>query len=203
MRTHLPLRQKHGFTLIEVLVTLAIVIAVIALAAPAFQNLIAMQRLRSITAQLVTDLQFARNEAVLRNTLVRLSFRANANAGMTCYTIYTSSALDNRCNCELGPGARCTGGNIEIRTVQIPSSLGVRVAIPLDTEFDTAFAFDNITGGLFIIPRDDVAQPFSSFKIESYIDQGHKLAVNINGSGRPSVCTPPSSTMTETPCTPS
>jgi prepilin-type N-terminal cleavage/methylation domain-containing protein len=200
------MRRRSGFTLIEVLVTVAVVVVLVALAGPSFQNLIAMQRLRSITAQLVTDLRFARNEAVLRNTMVRLSFQSNAASGMTCYIVYmssASSALENRCNCELSPGTACTGGNVEIRTVQIPSSLGVKVEIPINTEYDTAFAFDNITGGLFIIPTDDFAQPFSSIKIESYIDQARKLAVKINGTGRPTVCAPASSTMTETPCTPS
>jgi type IV fimbrial biogenesis protein FimT len=100
----------------------------------------------------------------------------------------------------LGPGAACSGGNIEVRTVQIPDSLGVRVEIPIASEYDTAFAFDNITGGLYVIPTDDVPMAFDGIKIESYLDTGRKLAVKINRAGRPSVCAPESSTMSEQPC---
>jgi prepilin-type N-terminal cleavage/methylation domain-containing protein len=203
MRTHLSLRQKRGFTLIEVLVTLAIVIAVIAMAAPSFQNLIAMQRLRSITAQLVTDLQFARNEAVARNHMVKLSFQANSASAMTCYVVYTSEAtsINSRCNCELPPGTACPSESLEIKTVQIPSSLKVRVEIP-NRKPDTAFAFDNVTGGLYVIPVDKFPRRWAGLQIDSYLDITRKLTVKINGAGRPQVCTPALSTMSETPCTP-
>jgi prepilin-type N-terminal cleavage/methylation domain-containing protein len=199
---HLP--SRRGFTLIEVMVTVAILLIIITLAAPSFKNMIEMQRLRSITAQLVTDLQYARNEAVSRNTRVNLSFQANAGSGMTCYLIYTSanSDLASRCNCEVPAASACPAGSTQIKTVQIPDSQGVRVEIPISTEYDTAFAFDHITGGLYVIPTDDFAMPWDGIKIESYLDETRKLAVKVNRAGRPSVCTPDLSRMTEQPCAP-
>lgn len=191
--------RAQGFTLIELLIAVAVVAVIVAIAAPSFRDMVLMQRLRSITAQLVTDLQFARNEAVSRGTLLRLSFESDAN--VTCYTLYTSSVIDNRCDCRLGAGAACINGNVEVRTVQVPRSLAVQVVIP-PTEFDTAFAFDNVTGGLYVIPTDDAAQPFDGIKIESSIDNARKLVVRLNRAGRPLVCTPAGSTMTEAPCTP-
>ena len=194
------LRQRsghQGFTLVELLIAVAVIAIILVVAAPSFRDMVLMQRLRSITAQLVTDLQFARNEAVSRGTLLRLSFRTNAD--MTCYTLYTSSVNDNRCDCRLGPGAACVNGNVEVRTVQVPRSLGVQVAIPV-VEFGSAFAFDNVTGGLFVIPTDNDARPFDGIRVESFIDDPRKLVVRINRTGRPLVCAPVGSTMTEPAC---
>ena len=70
MKKYLVVRR--GFTLVELLIVVAVVAIILVVAAPSFRDMILMQRLRSITAQLVTDLQFARNEAVSRGTLLRL-----------------------------------------------------------------------------------------------------------------------------------
>lgn len=203
---HRPLFHRRigaGFTLIELMVVIAVMALIITLAAPSFQRLIQMQRLRSITAKLVTDLQFARAEAVQRNTLVRLSFLLAPNAlvpgASSCYTIYTAPVRDPRCDCTLGPGAACPAGYTELRTVQIPGNLAVQIGIPT-TEFDTAFAFDNVTGGLWIIPTDDPPSPFDGIRINSAIDVPRALAIKINRSGRPTVCSPALSTMTEPAC---
>jgi len=187
----------RGFTLVELLIAVAVIAIIMLIAAPSFRDMILMQRLRSITAQLVTDLQFARNEAVSRGTLLRVSFETNAD--MTCYTLYTSSVNNNRCDCRLGPGAACLNGNTEVKTVQVPRSLSVQVSIPA-TEFDTAFAFDNVTGGLFRIPADRGPSPINTIGVETFIDEARKHVVRMNRSGRPLVCTPAGSIMTEPAC---
>jgi len=196
-----PTVRRRGFTLVELLVVVAVVTVILTLAAPSFRGMIEMQRLRSITAQLVTDLQFARNEAVQRNTLLRVSFEKNDD--MTCYTLYTSPALGDRCDCRYGAGEACKdfASNREVRTVQIPASLAVKVEIP-DTEFDRAFAFDNVTGGLYVIPTDDLPAAWSEITMESYLDANRKLAVRLSGAGRPTVCSPNGSTMSEDVCPP-
>lgn len=197
----MPTVRRRGFTLVELLVVVAVLAVILTLAAPSFRSMIEMQRLRSITSQLVTDLQFARNEAVQRNTLLRVSFEKNDD--MTCYTLYTSPALGNRCDCRHGAGEACRdfADNREVRTVQIPASLAVKVEIPA-TEFDTAFAFDNVTGGLFVIPTDDLPAAWSDITIESCLDANRKLAVRLSGAGRPTVNTASASIMPTDVCPP-
>ena len=200
MKKYLVVRR--GFTLVELLIVVAVVAIILVVAAPSFRDMILMQRLRSITAQLVTDLQFARNEAASRGTLLRLSFRSDAS--MTCYTLYTSRVNNDRCDCRLGPGAACANGNVEVRTVQVPLSLGVQVVrapFPPDG-VELAFAFDNVTGGLYKIPLDNLEGPLDGVRIESFIDTARKLVVRINRAGRTLVCSPAESTMTETACLP-
>ena len=191
---------RRGFTLIELLIVVAVIAVILLIAAPSFRDMFQMQRLRGITAQLVTDLQFARSEAVSRGTLLRLSFRSDAN--MTCYTLYTSSVINNRCDCRLGTGVACVNGNVEVRTVQVPRNLEVQVvgAPVLPNAVELAFAFDNVTGGLYKIPADNLEEPLDGVHIESFIDNTRKLVVRINRSGRTLICSPVGSSMTETAC---
>lgn len=188
---------SQGFTLIELLIAVVVIAVILVIAAPSFRDMIQMQRLRSITAQLVTDLQFARNEAVSRGTLLWLSFRSDAS--MTCYTLYTGSVNGTRCDCRLGAVAACVSPNVEVRTVQVPRNLGVQL---VGAPIELVFAFDNVTGGLFKVPSDGFVDPLADVKIESSIDAARKLVVRINLAGRPLVCSPAGSTMTETACLP-
>ena len=197
MNTQRQHSGTQGFTLIELLIVVAVIAVILLIAAPSFRDMVQMQRLRGITAQLVTDLQFARNEAVSRGTLMRLSFRSDAN--MTCYTLYTSSVINNRCDCRLGTGVACVNGNVEVRTVQVPRNLEVQV---LGAPAELAFAFDNVTGGLYKDPSDGFEDPLADVRIGSFIDDARKLMVRINLAGRPLVCSPPGSTMTELACLP-
>ena len=66
-------RSSSGFTMIEVLVALAIAGILAALAAPAFSDLIASQRAKAVASELYVTLLKARSEAVTRNANVTLS----------------------------------------------------------------------------------------------------------------------------------
>lgn len=196
-RRPLPHRDNRGVTLIELLVVVALIAVVLVLAAPSFQGMIEMQRLRGTNAQLVTDLQFARAEAVSRGALLRVSFRSNAD--MTCYSLYTSLSNATRCNCLNGAGTACSGSMVEVRTVQVPTSRGAKVEIAPGQDV-SAIAFDPVTGGLFKIPTDDFSAPLEDFRVWTSIDTPRRLETRLNRAGRPTVCRPAGSTMTEGAC---
>ncbi|KGO99393.1 GspH/FimT family pseudopilin [Novilysobacter defluvii] len=63
-------RGPHGFTLVELMVTLAVAAVVVTMAVPSFTSLINSNRLGSAANQLVAALQAARIEAVRRNARV-------------------------------------------------------------------------------------------------------------------------------------
>ncbi len=186
---------RRGFTLVELLVAIALVAIVLALAAPSLRSIIEVQRLRSTNAQLVTDLQLARSEAVARRSLVAVSF--NSNSTMSCYTIYSTPVMQQPCNCLSGPGSACTSPRVEIRTVQVPKDLGVTVA-PITGNLE--FAYDPTTGGIMSIPTDTMPESIESFSVEAYLDTLRKFQTIVNRPGRPSVCSPAGTSMKEAPC---
>ena len=69
---------RKGFTLIELMVTIAIAAILLALAAPAFQGLLVSNRITAQTNDLVSDLAFARSEAIKRGVTISVCFANNA-----------------------------------------------------------------------------------------------------------------------------
>ncbi|MQP76910.1 prepilin-type N-terminal cleavage/methylation domain-containing protein [Stenotrophomonas sp. MYb238] len=65
-----PPSKGAGFTLIELMVTVAVLAIIATIAVPAMQGLIAANRLSAASTELVTALQLARSEAIRRNAPV-------------------------------------------------------------------------------------------------------------------------------------
>ena len=73
MRAHpLPCRQQQGLSLVELLVTLAVLAILVAGSAPAWSQFMARQTLVSTTNSLVTGLQLARYRAITSGQPTRL-----------------------------------------------------------------------------------------------------------------------------------
>jgi type IV fimbrial biogenesis protein FimT len=72
----------RGFTLIELMVTVAVVAIFSALAGPSFRQLIAQQRVKSAASALVESLWVARSEAIKLNGDVSFKF-SNSGADST------------------------------------------------------------------------------------------------------------------------
>jgi prepilin-type N-terminal cleavage/methylation domain-containing protein len=57
-------RASRGFTLIELMITLVIMVVVISIGVPSFNDFIASQRVRTTASDLMADMAFARAEAI-------------------------------------------------------------------------------------------------------------------------------------------
>lgn len=64
--------RQNGFTLLELMITVAIVAIVAGIAYPSLQDLLASQRVRAASSALHESLIMTRAEALKRNTAVRL-----------------------------------------------------------------------------------------------------------------------------------
>jgi type IV fimbrial biogenesis protein FimT len=194
MQRHALHRQtrQRAFTLVELMVVLAVLAVIALVAAPSFNDFILMQRLKSINAQLVTDMQFARSEAAARNLVVRVRFQNDTDR--TCYVIFTGPF--NSCSCLTAPA--CPPSSVEVRSVQAPTSLGVGISPPEGQV--RSFEIDPSTGAM-TSGTDDSGAPLSDpFLIDTRIDTTRNLRTVINRSGRPSVCTPAGSSMGAQAC---
>jgi type IV fimbrial biogenesis protein FimT len=205
MRRHCTTRRTGGFTLVELMVAVALVAVVLLLAVPSFVEFIKTERLKSTAANLVTDLQYARSEAVARGLDVQVMFgRPTPSSSMSCYTLYTDTSADpedrrHKCNCRLDEGARCPAATTrELRTVQLPANLAIRLDWAPDQASD--FAYDAITGGVRFYPSDTATELPTGFAIDMLIDAPRTLHFDVPLSGRPLLCVPGGATIPGTPC---
>ena len=63
----------HGFTLIELMVVVAILVILITVAAPGFRELVAGQRIKNASFDVFSSMVQARSEAITRNTTVTVT----------------------------------------------------------------------------------------------------------------------------------
>jgi prepilin-type N-terminal cleavage/methylation domain-containing protein len=187
---------QRAFTLIEMMVVIALVAVILLLAAPNMTEMIGMQRLRAINDQLVTDMQFLRGEAVSRNQYMGLIARSQPAESMSCYTIFSSIAnplvstsIDpTQCNCTNAIGAACTGTQRELRTVQIPRTLNIDLRFPPNQ--GGHMVVSPINGGIEIRPPNTALFSDLEFCVEVRRSPRGRLRTSVNMGGRTSQCSP-------------
>lgn len=84
--------KQRGFTLIELMVTVAILGILVAVAAPSFTESLARRSLEGAANELNADLQYAKTQAVSVNTAVQLATTADGS-GYTVGTAATPAAF--------------------------------------------------------------------------------------------------------------
>lgn len=136
---------SRGFTLVEAAIVLAVAAITLSAAAPDFSGFIERQRLDGVASQLVSDIQFARSEAVLRNRGVRISLHQEA-AG-ACYLVHTGAAAD--CECHADGSATCSGAATVLRSVALPLAERVGLSGGVSSiQFDPLHGTSTPTGTL-------------------------------------------------------
>lgn len=196
-------RVRRGFTLVELLIAVAVIALLLVLVAPSFSSMIDLQRLRGTNDQLVTDFQFLRTEAASRQEVTGISFGSNST--MTCYVVHTCgsvSGADCSCDCtQSSPTTRCIAPRREVRVVQLPRSGKVEVgSIRVGTSASVAdrVMIDPATGGLIAYfpvvltgPTPDPVQEFwSETSLATGASASGSLQIRLSSLGRPSVCSP-------------
>lgn len=167
------LRVSRGFTLIELMVVVALIAIVLALAAPSFTATQDRKRLEGIADVFGTDVQYTRSEAVARNFETRLVTGAAGN----CYTIYVWRGAGT---CTCAPAVSCVVAGtatdpIELKTVSLVGT-GVTVTA------STSFPFDALRG--MLNPFTDQSVTFSS------ATGPWTLTTAVSAVGRASTCSP-------------
>lgn len=92
------MKQQSGFTLIELMITLAILVIILGLAMPAVTDFAIKQRVSSMTSEVMLSLAFARSEAIKRNQDVRVIPRTSTSSGWSDGWCVGPASIGNDCN---------------------------------------------------------------------------------------------------------
>jgi len=175
-------KPMRGISLVEVMVAIGILAILVSVALPSFTDLIARRRLQAVTAEIASDLAYARSEAALRPQGTLVLFRQNTST--TCYTIQSGSGTIN-CDCTRGVGNACPtsvlGASPELKTMQLARTTGITVT-PSATNWATA---NNKLG--FQSPQLLPTSPDFGVTISN---SNASLRVEFNSIGRVSTCSP-------------
>lgn len=89
--------RSAGFTLVELMVTIAVLAIIASIAIPSMREIVASQRVRAAASDIASDLVIARNEAVKRGDDVMLAPATSGWAdGWTLKVASTSELLSSR-----------------------------------------------------------------------------------------------------------
>lgn len=164
------LRNHDGFTMIELMVTIAVLAILLAAGIPAFNDMFDRHRLKTVAETAYQDLIFARSEAIKRNDDVFAGFTAG-NDGTWCYGL----SLDSACDCaqtDASAADYCAiAGAAKITDGDQYASIDMTVGFPGN---DTSF--DPMRG-----TADSGSVTFTSAG-------GYSAEVTVNGLGRVTLC---------------
>lgn len=159
---------RRGFTLVEMLITVAVLAILASLAAPAFGIMLANAQIRTASQALVDGLQLARTEAIRRNA--RVIFTLGAQSSWTVTVENGGSTVQSR-----------------------PASEGSSsVTVAVTPAGATAATFDGLgrmqpnTDGTSSIAQLDTNVPTSVVPA----GRSHPLRVTIDGGGAVRLCDP-------------
>jgi prepilin-type N-terminal cleavage/methylation domain-containing protein len=107
-------RSRKGFTLIELMVAIAILAILVTMAAPSFSSFIDKYRVKRAADTLSAFLINTKSEAIKRNTRVRAVFQSTGSswcAGMTTADTCDCTAANSADSCEIDGAERVVRGS--------------------------------------------------------------------------------------------
>lgn len=167
--------HARGVTLIELIVVIAIVTVLTMVALPSFSDLLAKKRVEGALTELTANLNFARSEAVVRNTNVSVTF------GSGCYVIHTTGSTATSC-AQSGVPTLGTGA-LQIKLVQLDPASTVSFS-PNDSM--TSLTFDSLRAMATSNGTDTTS---GSVNINSSVGSW-QLRVSVMRMGRTQACSP-------------
>ncbi|MFO1294734.1 MAG: GspH/FimT family pseudopilin [Rubrivivax sp.] len=168
-RSPLPRRRPAGFSLTESMAALAVSLVALGSAVPGFETARERRQLEGVAAQLETDLQLARSEAVALNRTVRIAF--DADAAGACYIVHTGGAQQCRCGAS---GPECAADVAVLRHVRVAAAGGVTLSA-------------NVRSMVFA-PLEGTVTPTATMRVAG--GNGREIRQIINIMGRVRSCSP-------------
>jgi prepilin-type N-terminal cleavage/methylation domain-containing protein len=182
---------RSGFTIIELMVVIAIIAIITSFALPSYQTLIEKRRVTSTAQQMASFLSAAKMEAIRRNEEIGVSTDSDA----ACMGLFSYDVAAGNTDCECG----LTDPDVENACAIVDLGSGVKSLRTLDNDLlnptvniaaielgsgEAVVVFDPIRGALR--PQDIVASPLEIQLLSHY--ETYALNVQLSATGRVSVC---------------
>lgn len=166
--THRAARAQRGFTLVEGLICVTVLLLAFSAALPSFGTAREHRRVEGAAAQLETDLQLTRSLAVAQNRTVRFEVARDEHG--TCYVVHNGAAGDCTCSPQ---GAVCRAGLEAHRHQHYAGDTGVSIQANV--------------GSMVFDPLKGTVTPTATLRVE-----GPRVSVRqiINIMGRIRSCSP-------------
>lgn len=180
--------HSKGFTLVEAMVTVAVLGILLAVAIPNFSDFVRKKRLEGVAKEFVADLALARSEVISsgqgNNRLARIQFEPNG----TCYVLYAYKNLGSPgCDCRRGIGAACRVASAELKVVTPPAGSGI--------------VFRSEGDGDYLTFLEGFQTRMDAYKVTIKYPAGPTLRVEVKKLGTASICSPDGSVSGHEPCT--
>jgi prepilin-type N-terminal cleavage/methylation domain-containing protein len=156
------MRKESGFTLIELMVVIAIVAILASLAIPNFISWLPKRHLQSAASDIQSTIQLARLEAIKANATVVLTF----NPGGDDYTVF----IDNGAGANAGNGVQ-DADERTLRANEMPPGIDMTAA---DFSGVAAFQFDG----------RGLANAGGKVTVKNKLNQIKEINVNLAGSSK-------------------
>ena len=185
LRSRLQGQCLRGFTLVELIVSLALVAILAAMAVPSLADLIARKRVDGVANELMTVLRSARGLPLNYNKAIQLTFNRKSGE-FSCYSVddnvIQAANIPRTCDCANFPSPTCpvvakaVVNYVAYSTVVVPDSSGVILDWSGDAKPSITFDVNGLPVGA------------ASLTVDIKSSRGGTLRLSMNSAGNASLC---------------